>query len=292
MEDEIRPLPEGWIRLFDPKENHQFFVDTRASPPRSIWQHPYDDHDYLSTLSSEERERIQDQEAKLRKPISPNSSDEKLAYAPPTTSYSSSIPPSSSTPSANTQSQDSKTRHGRAPSASAAGKKKTLGERLKEKATGMTKEERHAERQKRAEQERQYYEAHIKFRNALAEATRSGQPVFFMKDRDGHDVYVEPPTIYTGYGGPQLAAGYHPAAPYASPYGPPLQPQRPGPAYFGPGSYAINPYSSGIYANPNARFIRPQQPYGRPYGGGSGMSYGLPIAGGLLAGGLLGAALF
>ncbi|RMZ79689.1 hypothetical protein DV738_g3236, partial [Chaetothyriales sp. CBS 135597] len=242
MEDEIRPLPEGWIRLFDPKENHQFFVDTRANPPRSIWQHPHDDPDYLSTLSSEERERIQDQEAKLRKPITPN------------------------------------IRHGRAHSTSAT-KKKTLGERLKEKATGMTKEERHAERQKRAEQERQYYEAHIKFRNALAEASRTGQPVFFMKDRDGHDVYVEPPTIYTGYGGPPIATGYAP--PYGSPYG--GVPPRPA-AYFGPGSYAINPYASGIYANPNARFIRPQQPYGRPYGGGGGMSYGLPIAGGLLAG--------
>ncbi|RMZ87653.1 hypothetical protein DV736_g5116, partial [Chaetothyriales sp. CBS 134916] len=275
MEDELRPLPEGWIRLFDPKENHQFFVDTKANPPRSIWHHPYDDEEYLSSITSEERERIQDEEAKLRKPITPTSSDEKLPYAPPPSSPLASSP--------DRRSQELPNRAGRAASASATtstGKKKTLSERLKEKATGMTKEERLAERQKRAEQERQYYEAHIKFRNALAEASRTGQPVFFMKDRDGHDVFVEPPT-YPGYGGP-YSGGY--GGPYGAPYGP-----RAG--LFGPGGYAINPYANGVYANPNARFIRPQQPYGRPYGG-VGLGYGLPIAGGLLAGGLLGAALF
>src|SRR5271155_803749 len=60
MEDESRPLPQGWIRLFDDKENHQFFVDTKTSPTRAIWHHPYDDEEYLQTLSSEERERLQE----------------------------------------------------------------------------------------------------------------------------------------------------------------------------------------------------------------------------------------
>ena len=32
MEDEHRPLPKGWIRQFDDKEHHQFFVDTNADP--------------------------------------------------------------------------------------------------------------------------------------------------------------------------------------------------------------------------------------------------------------------
>ncbi|ERF70944.1 hypothetical protein EPUS_06729 [Endocarpon pusillum Z07020] len=59
MEDEARPLPPGWVRQYDAKEGHQFFVDTNANPPRSIWHHPYDDEQYLSTLTSEERERIQ-----------------------------------------------------------------------------------------------------------------------------------------------------------------------------------------------------------------------------------------
>ncbi|KAK5659898.1 hypothetical protein OQA88_13361 [Cercophora sp. LCS_1] len=43
MEDELRPLPPGWIRSYDPQTHHQFFVDTTTHPPRSIWHHPLDD---------------------------------------------------------------------------------------------------------------------------------------------------------------------------------------------------------------------------------------------------------
>lgn len=43
FEDERRPLPEGWIRQFDQASGHHFYVDTRATPPRSIWVHPDDE---------------------------------------------------------------------------------------------------------------------------------------------------------------------------------------------------------------------------------------------------------
>ncbi|KAG9033284.1 hypothetical protein FRB95_000378 [Tulasnella sp. JGI-2019a] len=43
IEDEHRPLPEGWIRQLDPKSSHHFYVDTLANPPRCIWVHPYED---------------------------------------------------------------------------------------------------------------------------------------------------------------------------------------------------------------------------------------------------------
>jgi hypothetical protein len=59
MEDEAHPLPTGWMRQYDPKTHHQFFVDERASPPRSIWHHPYHDEQYLSSLSSSERSKIE-----------------------------------------------------------------------------------------------------------------------------------------------------------------------------------------------------------------------------------------
>lgn len=59
MEDEGRPLPQGWIRQYDDQSHHQFFVDTTRDPPRSIWQHPYDDEEYMSSLDPEERQRIQ-----------------------------------------------------------------------------------------------------------------------------------------------------------------------------------------------------------------------------------------
>ena len=77
MEDEHRSLPRGWVRQYDDRNHHQFFVDTNADPPRSIWHHPYDDEDYLSTLDSDERERIQEEEDSRRRPLTPGSIDEK-----------------------------------------------------------------------------------------------------------------------------------------------------------------------------------------------------------------------
>jgi len=49
MEDEERPLPEGWIRQWDTNTQHHFYVDTRANPPRSIWNHPLEDKEYLES---------------------------------------------------------------------------------------------------------------------------------------------------------------------------------------------------------------------------------------------------
>ncbi|KAF7339580.1 hypothetical protein MSAN_02172500 [Mycena sanguinolenta] len=42
-----RPLPYGWITQVDPNSGHTFWVDTKATPPRSIWVHPLDDEQYL-----------------------------------------------------------------------------------------------------------------------------------------------------------------------------------------------------------------------------------------------------
>jgi WW domain len=40
-----RPLPEGWIKQWDKSYGRYFYVDTKASPPRSIWVHPHDEKD-------------------------------------------------------------------------------------------------------------------------------------------------------------------------------------------------------------------------------------------------------
>lgn len=246
MEDEHRPLPEGWIRQFDPKEEHQFFVDTKADPPRSIWHHPYDDEQYLSTLSSEERERIQEEERQRVEdftPTTPSKASEGVAsHSTGGSSFPQDLPPRSSV--------------------STSKGKSSFSDRFKEKVTGMTKEERGRERELREQQEREYYAAHQRFRQCVQQAQMTGQPQFFAKDRDGKEIYIEPPNM-GGYG----------------PYG-----QSAG--------YGYNPYTSGPYANPNARFIRPGNPYSRPGGPGYGGGYGLPIAGGLLGGVLLGGLLF
>jgi hypothetical protein len=130
----------------------------------------------MASLSSEEREHLQEEEEKMKRPITPTSIDEKDvrkdSYAPHET-----YPPLPQRPD------------GRA--SIDQGKKKGFGERFKEKVTGLTKEERQQEKAKQAQLEREYYETHMRFRSAMTEAQRTQQPVFFAKDRDGHDVYIE-----------------------------------------------------------------------------------------------------
>ncbi|WWC90578.1 uncharacterized protein L201_005514 [Kwoniella dendrophila CBS 6074] len=48
MDDEQRDLPEGWVRCFDPKQQHAFYVEEKTK--RSTWLHPYDDPEFLKTL--------------------------------------------------------------------------------------------------------------------------------------------------------------------------------------------------------------------------------------------------
>lgn len=247
MEDETRPLPKGWVRQFDSKQSHHFYVDTKTSPPRSIWHHPYDDDQYLSTLPSAERERIQEL---TRQPsmhdVMAWSSDEEGEHHPhfpkntnSTGAGTSELPP-----------RDTKV----------SGSSK-FGRKMKDKLTQTTHEQREAERKKRAEEERLAYQAHLEFRRAMQKAEETGQPVKIGKDRDGKEVYVEPPSYGGGYPG------------------------------YGSGSYGVSPYRQGQYSqgqDPNARYYRPQAAYGRPYGRGYGGGYGLPLAGGLAGGLLLG----
>jgi len=92
----------------------------------------------------------------------------------------------------------------------------------------------------------------------MSKAAETGVPQLLGKDKDGKDVYIEPPGAnYPGYGAQ---------------------------------AYGYNPYSQGPYANPNATFVRPPDPYQRPYGYGYGGGYGMPLMGlgtGFLLGGLL-----
>lgn len=278
MEDEARPLPEGWVRSFDEQQHHQFFVDTTKDPPQSQWIHPYDDEvstnsikphstvtnlyqQYLSTLPPEERERIE-QDTMNRGKHSPSKEDiihahsdtEDDHHEPAASSSTAELPPR--------------------PDGKGKAADRSFGRKLKDKLTGMTHEEREQERRRRAEEERKLYEQHVRIRQAMAQAMQTGQPQYLGKDRDGKDVYVEPPAP-PGYGipgrpgfGPYAGGGYG-YSPYRGPYGGP-----------------------GIYSTPNARYIRPQGPYGRPYGGGAGLPLAAGVGGGLLGGALLGGLLF
>ncbi|CAF9905841.1 MAG: hypothetical protein GOMPHAMPRED_003385 [Gomphillus americanus] len=138
--------------------------------------------------------------------------------------------------------------------------KKNYGRRLKDKLTGTTHEQRQQERERREKEDEEAYRQHLHIRRAMTMAEQTGQPQFVGKDRYGRDLWFEP-----SYG---MQGGYTPQG------------------------QMINPYASGIYQNPNNRFIRPSAPYNRPYGYGYGGGYGLPLMGGLVGGAMLGGLLF
>ncbi|KAN0108716.1 hypothetical protein V8E51_008458 [Hyaloscypha variabilis] len=246
MEDESRPLPSGWIRQYDSETHHQFFVDTSASPPRSIWHHPYDDSTYLASLDIEERQRVQNlHRVPTHADIEAESSDEGHHGhdgAPPTAVHK-------------------------------------FGRKMKDKMTGSTHVQREEKRRRREEEEREAYRQHVHMREQMARAAETGEPQFLGRDRDGREVFVEPPPTN---GGPEYAgAGFGGRG--GGPYGGGFVGNDGGGLRVG--GYGYNPYPSGperggVYAeHPNARFIRPQGPYARPYGGGFGGGYGMPMLG-------------
>jgi hypothetical protein len=247
MEDEHRPLPSGWVRQYDASTHHQFFVDTRANPPRSTWNHPNDDEQYLNSLTSDERQHITRLNRSVSlKDIEAESSDDEGH----TTPAAKRVPASSS---ANTNATHNSTDNDPQPKGI-----HKFGRKMKDRLTHSTHQERQNERARRAKEEQEAYKAHLAFRKAMSRAVQTGQPQFLGKDKEGRDVYIEPPN------GPSLPMG----------------------------ARGYNPYSQGPYGNPNARFLRPEQPYARGPGYGYGGGYGFPLMGGFLGGALLGGLLF
>jgi hypothetical protein len=266
MEDEGRPLPPGWIRQFDAKEGHQYFVDIIARPPRSIWHHPYDDELYLSLLSSEEREKLQEStlapsHADLAAQSSADESDSGSIHKQPHSKPS----PSAELPARPHPEQ----KH------SEGGSLGKLGRKMKDKLLASTHEERERARQRRAEEEQRAYERYQHIRSAMMLAAQTGEPQLLGKNAQGQDVYMEPP----------MSEPFVRRTNPGTAFGEPL-----------PGSYlAYNPYTQGPYANPNNRFVaypRPNYAYGRPYGYGYGGGMGVPLMGGMLGGMMLGGLLF
>jgi len=231
MEDEQRPLPEGWVRQYDTQANHQFFVDTSKDPPRSIWHHPYDDETYLESLSPEERDKVTRLHHSVSlKDIAAESSDDEAGPS----SKTKPIRGGAASEAAGSASSSASAAAATAvpPSSSNEAQPHGLhkyGRKLKDRITNSTHDQRERERDQRAREEAQAYQAHLALRSAMSRAIETGQPQFLAKDRQGHDVYIEPPN---GPAIPRGARGY-------------------------------NPYANGVYANPNARFVRPDYPYGR-----------------------------
>lgn len=183
MEDQSRPLPTGWVRSFDLKTKHQFFVDTKAEPPRSIWHHPYDDDTYMDSVSPEERARIR---GLTRHPsihdVAAETSDEEGDHLDHSSAAGHRRHVSSATSSSGQ-----------------GGGGRSLGRKMKDKITGTTHEQREAQRQEREQQERDMHRQHQIFRRGLSAAIETGQPQHLGEDDHGRAVYLEPPgSTYAG----------------------------------------------------------------------------------------------
>lgn len=275
MEDELRPLPSGWVREFDPETQHQFFVDTMASPPRSIWHHPYDDDIYLDSLPAAERERIRG--PRQRRPS-------KADIEAEDTADESSASDSGSVRQHHRHTQDN--------SSSSSSSATRLGRKLKDRLTGTTHEQRAAERARRASAELELYRQHRQLRRAMHEAMRSGRPQLLGRDADRVHVFLEPP----GHTFPGVA-GVRRVSPYVSEVvydesdgrrpGPPGRYLRPeGDMYgMGYGGYGCGKFAGGRWDRPDDEYQRVE---GRGFGGGMGIPLMAPMLGGVMLGSLAG----
>jgi hypothetical protein len=241
MEDEARALPKGWVRSYDPETSHQFFVDTTANPPRSIWHHPYDDDEYLGTLTSEQRERIEHESLRRPDDAQPSKADimhDHTDLEDDDEDYHADLPARKNAPPA---------------------QKKSFGRKMKDKLTGSTHEERQQERARREQKEREMYQRHLAIRQAMSKALETGKPQLIGRDKDGQDVWLEPPQ----YSGSSRYPGGYGYNPYRGGLGGPM----------GGGMYG----GGGVFAPPGM-YSRPGMAYGRPYGRGYGGGYGMPMA--------------
>ncbi|CAJ2508017.1 Uu.00g092030.m01.CDS01 [Anthostomella pinea] len=310
MEDERRPLPEGWVRSYDPQNAHQFFVDTRQDPPRSIWHHPLDDETYLNSLDPAEREHV----GRLRREWSWNdveaeSTDEEgdddghhggghglLGLGHGKKHDQKQAPHAEPQP----QAGGPQSQAGEAPISAPH----RLGRRMKDALTGTTHEQRNQQRDKRAQRERDLYQQHRIYRRGLEAALRTGQPQLLGEDDAGQEVYLLPPnksyqgvenvkrlspsvleyTFTSGWDQRGGGGGGRPArfvTPDDGGYG--------GGLGGGLGGRGLGGgYPGGLYGG---RYGRPYAPYGRPYGmgygGGMGFPMMAPMFGGMMLGGLL-----
>ncbi|VBB76547.1 Putative protein of unknown function [Podospora comata] len=232
MEDELRPVPSGWVREFDPDTHHQFFVDTNYNPnPRSIWHHPHDDSEFLSSLNEAEKDKVRLQISETVLDSADDLSDE------PTDDSGS----------------DSK-------SSDTSGKR-SLARKLKDTLTGTTHDERVSARAERALKEKEMYRQHRILRRGMATAMHTSRPAFLGKDENRTHMYLEAP----GHTFPGVADA-KPISPYLdeiiydeSEYGyskPKGRYLRPGSKMYG---FGYGGYGCGKFAG--GRWSKPEQEY-------------------------------
>ncbi|KAK4200894.1 hypothetical protein QBC40DRAFT_172830 [Triangularia verruculosa] len=163
MEDELRPVPSGWVREFDPDTQHQFFVDTNYNPrPRSIWHHPHDDPGFLSSLSKAEKGKLH---VHIPETVSQDNHDESEE----TIDSGSDSKPSGSL------------------------EKRSFTRKLKDTLTGTTHDQRVSARAEKALKEKEMYRQHRILRRGMTTAMHTCRPAFLGKDENRTHMFLEPP---------------------------------------------------------------------------------------------------
>lgn len=116
---------------------HHFYVDTKANPPRSIWTHPFDDPTFIEAIPDSDR----DQHTSSDLPSS-HSHGRQQQHQPQQAQHESSTTDGPSSRAQLLANQSGK--H----------EKVSFGDKVKEKLTGKTKEERATKRSEKAAAER------------------------------------------------------------------------------------------------------------------------------------------
>ena len=115
---------------------------------------------------------------------------------------------------------------------------------MKNVLTDTTHGQRKARRWQREDEKHRACAAHQRFHAAMAKAEQTNEPQLLGKDFERGDIYIEPPY--------EVESGFARSPSYSD------------------SAYKYNPLMQGLCGNPNARSIRPTQPYSRPLGYGYG----------------------
>ncbi|KAI0639809.1 hypothetical protein C8Q77DRAFT_1083006 [Trametes polyzona] len=145
MSYDTEPLPDGWVREYDPNTKHPFWVDTKARPPRSIWVHPYEDEQFLR-----EHPDVRDRLARDRRETP---SEAPPPYSPRRHSYHGAS--SGSQSHLNVPGNERRNAHSQPGTPAVDRNQRSFFGKLKDKAIG-TKEEREAKREAERRREEQY----------------------------------------------------------------------------------------------------------------------------------------
>jgi len=164
MEDSFRELPDGWRREFDPSTEHFFYVDTKASPPRSIWVHPLDDPDFLKSHPQYREASRLSSPPEGAPPVDEKGRQQQHGGASSHAPVAAAASSSSHGHGSHSEQRKPKSKDER-----------TLGRKMKDKLTGSTHEERVLQRRKQKEAELKAHQQYIMRRNEIIKAQREGR---------------------------------------------------------------------------------------------------------------------